>query len=230
MAKSEKGGATEGVTIDAVLFDLDGVLVRSDEYHYRGWKRLADDEGWDFDKTLNHQLRGVSRMDSLQVILDHNNVEVSEERKKELADRKNGYYRASLADMDEGAYIPGAQQLLEELKDRKVYVAVCSSSRNAPFILEVLGISDIFDTVVSGHDIERAKPDPQIFQLAADRLQVPYERCVVFEDAESGIEAAINAGMYSVGVGDKEHLPNAEVVVEDLSGISVDRLIREGRP
>lgn len=217
-------------TIDAVLFDLDGVIVRSDEYHYRGWKRMADDEGWDFDKTLNHQLRGVSRMDSLQIILDHNGVEISEGRKRALADRKNGYYRDSLAGMNENDYIPGARKLMEELAGADVRMAICSSSRNAPFILDVLGIADRFDTVVSGHDIERAKPDPQIFLLAAERLGVPAERCVVFEDAESGIQAAHNAGMHAVGVGSPDHLPSAKIVVRDLAEVTADRLIAEGRP
>lgn len=216
--------------IDAVLFDLDGVLVRSDEYHYRGWKRLADEEGWNFDKTLNHQLRGVSRMDSLQIILDHNAVELSADEKRALADRKNRYYRESLADMSEEDYIPGAQELLPALRDAKVLMAVCSSSRNAPYILEVLDITDLFDAVVSGHDIERTKPDPQVFTLAADRLGVPYDRCVVFEDAESGIQAALNGGMHAVGVGDKDHLPSADVVVADLTGISVNRLLTSARP
>lgn len=217
-------------TIDAVLFDLDGVIVRSDEYHYRGWKRMADDEGWDFDKTLNHQLRGVSRMDSLQIILDHNGVEISEEEKKALADRKNGYYRDSLAGMNQNDYIPGAQKLMDELAAAEVRMAICSSSRNAPYILDVLGIADRFDTVVSGHDIDRAKPDPQIFLLAAERLGVPAKACVVFEDAESGIQAAHNAGMHAVGVGSPDHLPSAEVVVSDLTEVSVDRLIADARP
>ena len=216
--------------IDAVLFDLDGVIVRSDEYHYRGWKQLADEEGWDFDKTLNHQLRGVSRMDSLQIILDHNNVEISEEEKRALADRKNGYYRQSLSDMNEGDYIPGAVELMDELSNSSVKMAICSSSRNAPFILDVLGIADRFETVVSGHDIDRAKPDPQIFLLAAERIGVPAARCVVFEDAESGIQAARNAGMHSVGVGSADHLPSATVVVADLTEVSVDRLLDEARP
>ena len=216
--------------IDAVLFDLDGVIVRSDEYHYRGWKQLADEEGWDFDKTLNHQLRGVSRMDSLQIILDHNNVEISEEEKRALADRKNGYYRQSLSDMNEGDYIPGAVELMDELSNSSVKMAICSSSRNAPFILDVLGIADRFETVVSGHDIDRAKPDPQIFLLAAERIGVPAARCVVFEDAESGIQAARNAGMHSVGVGSADHLPSATVVVADLTEMSVDRLLDEARP
>lgn len=216
--------------IDAVLFDLDGVIVRSDEYHYRGWKQLADEEGWDFDKTLNHQLRGVSRMDSLQIILDHNNVEISEEEKRALADRKNGYYRESLSDMNEGDYIPGAVELMNELSKSSVKMAICSSSRNAPFILDVLGIADRFETVVSGHDIDRAKPDPQIFLLAAERMSVPAARCVVFEDAESGIQAAINAGMHSVGVGSSDHLPSATVVVADLTEVSVERLLEEARP
>jgi beta-phosphoglucomutase len=216
--------------IDAVLFDLDGVIVRSDEYHYRGWKHLADDEGWDFDKTLNHQLRGVSRMASLQIILDHNGVEASDEEKQEYADRKNGYYRASLADMNESDYIAGAQALMDGLDKAGVPMAICSSSRNAPFILDVLGIADRFETVVSGHDIEKAKPDPQIFLLAAERIEIAPARCVVFEDAESGIQAADNAGMYAVGVGSADHLPSASVVVSDLTEVSVENLLAKGTP
>jgi beta-phosphoglucomutase len=215
--------------IDAALFDLDGVIAFTDKYHYLGWKRLADDEGWDFNETLNHQLRGVSRMQSLQVILDHNGVELSEEEKTRLADRKNGYYRELLGHINKDDLYPGALDFVSALRERNVKTALASGSRNAMVVVESLGLGDYFDAFVTGHDLERSKPDPQIFQLSAERLGVPPERCVVFEDAESGIEAGLAAGMYCVGVGEADRLPNAEQTFTDYEDIDVDALIETAK-
>ncbi|MFP4011878.1 MAG: beta-phosphoglucomutase [Spirochaetaceae bacterium] len=215
--------------IDAALFDLDGVIAFTDRYHYQGWKRLSDEQGWAFDETLNHQLRGVSRMPALQVILDHNGVEVSEEEKKELADRKNGYYRELLKDISVEDLYPGALDFVKELRDRGIKTALASGSKNAPVVVERLGLEEYFDAFVTGHDLTRSKPDPQIFELCAERLEVARERCVVFEDAESGIEAGLAAGMYCVGVGEAARLPSAEQAFTDYAEIDVDALVETGR-
>jgi beta-phosphoglucomutase len=214
--------------IDAALFDLDGVIAFTDRYHYLGWKQLANEEGWDFDETLNHQLRGVSRMKSLQIILDHNGLEFSEDKKKELADRKNGYYRKSLEGINQDDLYPGALEFVADLRERGVTTALASSSRNAMIVVDALGLRKYFDAFVTGHDLDRTKPDPQIFELSAERVGVPAERCVVFEDAESGIAAGLAAGMYCVGVGPAERLPNASQTMTDYAEIDVDALLETG--
>lgn len=215
--------------IDAALFDLDGVIAFTDRYHYLGWKKLADENGWDFDETLNHQLRGVSRMQSLQVILDHNGVERSDEEKDRLADRKNGYYQKLLEDINQDDLYPGALEFVSALRARGVKTALASGSKNAMIVVESLDLSDFFDAFVTGHDLTRSKPDPQIFEMSAERLGIPAERCVVFEDAESGIEAGLAAGMYCVGVGEADRLPNAEQTFTKYEDIDIDALVETGR-
>lgn len=186
--------------IRAVLFDLDGVIVFTDRYHYLSWKRLADERGWAFDETLNHQLRGIPRSASLQVILDHNNVTLADEEKRRLADRKNAYYLELLTTMNEDDLYPGVVPFLERVRGEGILLGLCSASRNAVTVLERLDLQRHFDVVISGHDVARAKPDPEIFLLAAERLGVPPFHCIVFEDAVSGVEAALAAGMKVIGV------------------------------
>ncbi len=215
--------------IAAVLFDLDGVVVSSDEYHYRAWKRLADEEGWQFDEVVNRKLRGISRLGSLQAILDHNGIDdLTDEEKVAFASRKNGYYVASLQRIDERALLDGAVDLLAALQQRGVRMALCSASRNAMLILDNLNLTRFFDAVVTGADVSRSKPDPEIFLLAAQRLGVLPGQCIVFEDAAAGIDAAQAAGMRHVGVGPIDRLPNAYQIVEDYAAIDIDHLIATG--
>jgi len=215
--------------IQAALFDLDGVVVFTDRYHYLAWKRLADEQGWDFNEQVNNDCRGVPRMASLQVILDHNGVALPDDRKRELAARKNGYYQDLLKSIDESDLYPGAVEFLHRLRDCEVKLALCSSSKNAPTVLDALELTPLFDTVVTGHDFERPKPDPQIFTLAAGRLGVPAERCIVFEDAEAGVAAALAGGMHCVGVGAPDVLPNAPQTMRDYDEIDLDAMIATGR-
>ncbi len=216
--------------LTSFIFDLDGVIVFTDRYHYLGWKQLADEEGWRFDETLNHQLRGVSRMRSLEIILEHNGLRFSEEEKKAFTDRKNGYYQSLLDSIGPDDLYPGAIDFVKQVRARDVRTALGSSSRNAQRVLEALQIDALFEAVVTGHDLTRTKPDPQIFQLCAERLGgVAPAECVVFEDAESGIAAALAAGMHAVGVGDAEQLPNADQVITDYAEIDLDTLIATGR-
>ncbi|TVQ35177.1 MAG: beta-phosphoglucomutase [Spirochaetaceae bacterium] len=216
--------------IRSFIFDLDGVIVFTDRYHYLGWKELADEEGWRFDQTLNHQLRGVSRMQSLQIILDHNGLEFTSQQKDEFAARKNRYYQALLDGISTDDLYPGAVEFVGRVRSRGLRTALGSSSRNADRVLKALEIDVLFDAVVTGHDLTRTKPDPQIFQLCAQRLgDAPPDECVVFEDAESGIEAALAAGMHAVGVGDAAQLPNAEQVISEYTEIDLDTLIESGR-
>lgn len=185
----------------AVIFDLDGVIVSTDDCHYEAWKRLADEEGIYFDKKINRRLRGVSRMDSLEIILERASGTYSAEEKAALADRKNRYYRELIQKLTPADLLPGVKSILEDLKTNGIKIAVGSSSKNAPLILERIGFKDYFDAVVDGNDLTKSKPDPQVFLLAAERLGVAPEYCVVVEDADAGVEAALAAGMQVVGVG-----------------------------
>jgi len=214
----------------AVIFDLDGVVVYTDEYHYKAWKKLADDEGWAFDETLNDQLRGVSRMASLQVILDHNGIDLPEETRVALATRKNEDYRRFLTEIDESALVDGAIPFIRALRDRGVKIGLGSSSRNAMMVLERLDIAGLFDAIVTGTDISRSKPDPEIFLKGTERLGVDPAETVVFEDASSGVDAAQAGGMVAVGFGPSEGLEHADLRVHSYDEIDIDTFVTTGRP
>lgn len=201
----------------AAIFDLDGVVVYTDKYHYQAWKRLADEQGWSFDETLNDQLRGVSRMASLQVILDHNGIDLSEDEKERLATEKNEYYQQLLESIDDSAVVSGSLEFIRALRKQGLLIGLGSSSRNAQMVLDKLGITDLFDAIVTGHDISRSKPDPQIFLMGAEKLGVLPAECSVFEDASSGVEAALAGGMVAVGFGPSEGLENAHIRITSYS-------------
>lgn len=209
----------------AVIFDLDGVVVYTDAYHYRAWKQLSDEMGWAFDETLNDQLRGVSRLASLQIILDHNSIEISEEDKERYAAIKNGYYKDLLTMIDESALVPGAVEFVRALRDRGLKTGLGSSSRNASTVLEKLEITSLFDAVITGNDITRSKPDPQIFLLVAEKLGLAPADCVVFEDAASGVEAANNGGFFSVGFGSTPGLDAADLLVPGYGAVDPERFV-----
>lgn len=216
--------------IRAVLFDLDGVIVFTDRYHYLGWKRLADEQGWQFDEQLNHRLRGIPRLAALRIILEHNKVVLDEAEQERLADRKNEYYKQLIDSINESDLYPGVVPFLEKLRAQGVRIGLCSSSKNAQTVLDKLNLGRFFDTVVTGHDFRKAKPDPEIFLLAAERLGIPAFHCIVFEDAYSGIEAALAARMKAIGVGPKEVVPNAPETITNYATIDVDALLDAGRP
>jgi beta-phosphoglucomutase len=216
--------------IQAALFDLDGVICFTDKYHYLSWKLLADERGWDFDEELNHRLRGIPRMASLQVILDHNGVELSAEEKETCCAAKNAYYHELIQEMGQEDLYPGVARFLRALRREGVRLGLCSSSGNAALVLDRLGLTPLFGAVVTVHDVERAKPAPDLFLRAAARLGVAPERCVVFEDAEAGVEAARAAGMAVVGVGPPEAMPGAPVCIQDYAEVDVEGLLETGRP
>lgn len=191
----------------AVIFDLDGVLTDTAEYHYLGWQRLADEIGIPFDREANEQLRGISRRESLGLLLGDRPV--GDEDREEMMERKNAYYLTYLQDMTPDDALPGAIDLVEDARRRGLKVAIGSSSKNAPEVLERLGISDLFDAVVDGHSVEHAKPHPDLFLAAAAMLDVPPQECIVIEDAESGVDAALAGGMTAVGVGPAERVGHA---------------------
>ncbi len=212
--------------IQGVIFDLDGVLVSTDEYHYRSWVRLCKEEGFTFfNREFNHKFRGVGRMECVHILLTAAGEHYTPERQKEVAKRKNRYFAESLKTVTPECLLPGALDLLHSLRKRGIRIAVASNSRNAKTIIERTGISGLLDAIVDGYDITNSKPDPEVFLVAAKRLGLPAADCLVVEDAVAGIVAANSAGMRSLGVGTPDMLPNATTIVRDLSEITTDRLL-----
>lgn len=204
--------------IKAVIFDLDGVIVSTDDCHYEAWKKMADEEGIYFDKIINNRLRGVSRMESLEIVLEKAEKEYSEEEKLQLAKRKNGYYKEFITKLTPSDILPGARKTLDELKANGIKVAIGSSSKNTPVILKQIGLSDYFDAVSDGNNITNSKPDPEVFLKAADMLGIPYAECMIVEDADAGIEAGKSAGMKTVSV---HGAKGADIEIADLSDKSL---------
>ncbi|NLY18936.1 MAG: beta-phosphoglucomutase [Clostridiaceae bacterium] len=213
--------------IEAVIFDLDGVIVSTDEYHYQAWQKLADDENIYFDRVINERLRGVGRMGCLEIILERATRDYTTEEKKELADRKNKYYRESLDKLSPADILPGVMEWLQTLKTKKIPAAIGSSSKNTGIILDRIELTDCFNVIISGNDVKKSKPDPEIFLLAAERLKVDPCRCLVVEDAVSGVEAGIAAGMKVLAVGYAREDKRAHMSAADLSKISFDELIQK---
>ena len=200
--------------IKAVIFDLDGVIVSTDDCHYEAWKKMADEEGIYFDKTINNRLRGVSRMESLEIVLERAEKEYSKEEKTALAERKNGFYKEFITKLTPNDILPGAINTLDELKANGIKVAIGSSSKNTPVILKQIGLDNYFDAVSDGNNITNSKPDPEVFLKAADMLGIPYNECMIVEDADAGIEAGKSAGMKTVSV---HGAKGADIEFEDLS-------------
>ena len=191
------------MAIHGIIFDLDGVLVFTDQYHYQAWKQLADRLEIPFDETVNNRLRGVSRMESLDIVLErYHGQPLSKKDKERLAEEKNEVYRALLGQMTPASVDPCVRETLEQLRGRGYRLAVGSSSKNAKVILERVGLTDAFDAISDGTNITRSKPDPEVFLKAAEFLRLEPSQCAVVEDARSGIDAAIAAGMLPVGIGD----------------------------
>ena len=186
----------------AVLFDLDGVIVCTDECHYKGWKKLADEEGIYFDREINRRQRGVSRMESLDILLEKSEKTYTDEQKKEMAERKNNYYREYIKTLTPEDILPGVMPFCEKLKADGVKIAIGSSSKNTPAILKGIGLDTYFDAVADGNQITKSKPDPEVFLLAAKLVDTDPADCMVVEDAEAGVEAALAGGMDVLGLGD----------------------------
>jgi beta-phosphoglucomutase len=212
-------------TIRAVIFDLDGVIVSTDEYHYQAWKRLADSLEIPFGREANDRLRGVSRMESLEIVLEKSAKKYSLDEKQEIADRKNTYYLELLKGLSPSDILPGVVDVIKVLKDRQVKIAIGSSSKNARAILRAVGLEDEFDVVVDGNHITRSKPDPEVFTIAAKRLGISPDECLVVEDAEAGVRAGLAAGMSVLAVGAATGHPQATRSAENLSYLSGDELL-----
>lgn len=186
--------------IKAVIFDLDGVIVSTDDCHYRAWKKMADEEGIYFDRKINNRLRGVSRMASLDIVLERADKKYSDEEKAALAERKNNYYRELICELMPNDILPGAADTLLKLKNSGIKIAIGSSSKNTPVILKQIGLDNFFDAVSDGNNITHSKPDPEVFFKAAEMLGISPEDCMIVEDADAGIEAGKRASMKTFSV------------------------------
>ncbi|PCH73565.1 MAG: beta-phosphoglucomutase [Flavobacteriaceae bacterium] len=204
----------------AFIFDLDGVIVDTAKYHFLAWKNLANELGFDFTETQNELLKGVSRVKSLEIILNIGGVTLSEEKTQAFLVKKNTEYLAFINKMTADEILPGVLKVLAFLKNNNIPFALGSASKNARFILEQVGIIDLFDAIVDGNDVSKAKPDPEVFLLGAEKLNVAPANCVVFEDAIAGVEAANNAGMVSIGIGSEDVLTEASSVFESMDQMS----------
>lgn len=210
------GGISMG-RMRACLFDLDGVVVDTAKYHYLAWKRLANSLGFDFTKEDNERLKGVSRVQSLEILLSIGKVKLSEAEKLKMAEEKNNWYVEYISKLDESEILPGVKSLLIELRKNGIKIALGSASKNSMLILNNLKLIPYFDVIVDGNKVSKAKPDPEVFLLGAKELNVHPSECVVFEDAQAGIEAAKAANMKAIGIGRKDVLSKADKVFADLS-------------
>lgn len=210
--------------IAACLFDLDGVIVDTAKYHFLAWKRLADQLGFIFTERDNERLKGVSRVRSLEILLEIGGLSLDEATRERLAAQKNAWYVDMISHMDESEVLPGARRFIEELRANGIKTALGSASKNAMTILRNIGMVDCFDAIIDGTCTSAAKPDPQVFLLGARALQVEPQQCVVFEDAEAGVEAALRAGMRCVGIGSADTLGKAHLVISGLHEMTVGDL------
>jgi beta-phosphoglucomutase len=203
-------------SMKAALFDLDGVIVDTAKFHYLAWRELANGLGFDITEEQNERLKGVSRMESLDRILAMGGATLSDDEKVRLATIKNVRYVEMIKQMEASEILRGAKEYLLQLRARGVKIALGSASKNAELILNNLGISELFDAVIDGNKVSKSKPDPEVFLLGAQSLGVAPSDCVVYEDAEAGVEAAKAGGMRAVGIGRPENLPLADMVVPGL--------------
>ncbi|ETT57547.1 MULTISPECIES: beta-phosphoglucomutase [Paenibacillus] len=204
------------------IFDLDGVIVDTAKYHYLAWASLADELGFKFTEEDNERLKGVSRLRSLDILLEVGGLEFEEAEKQAMAEKKNRLYVEYISRLEESELLPGVKEYLTGLRSRGIGIALGSASKNAEFILNKLNITDLFDAVVDGNKVSLAKPDPEVFLIAAQEIGLQPDGCVVFEDAEAGVQAGKAAGMKVVGIGKPEVLKEADLVVKGLYELLTD--------
>jgi len=219
MQKPNINGSTK-MNRKGFIFDLDGVIVDTAKYHYLAWKKLSESIGIFFDEFQNEQLKGVSRINSLEKILGWGNKELSQDKFMELLARKNNDYLDYISNMTRSEILPDVVRIISFLKDTDQSIALGSSSRNARIILKKLKLIKDFDAVVDGNNVSESKPNPEVFLLAAEELNVTPQDCVVFEDSIAGVKAANEAGMMSIGIGDEKVLKEADYVFIDFTKIS----------
>jgi len=212
--------------LEAVIFDLDGVITDSAEFHYRAWKNLADRLGIYFDRKINERLKGVPRMDSLNIILEKESDphRFSDEQKEELAKEKNDEYVKLIQTITPEDILPGISDLLNDLKKRGIKTAIASASKNAPIIVERLEVGHLFDYVADAGAIKNQKPAPDVFLVSAENLSAPPSQCVGVEDAGAGIIAIKAAGMIAIGIGEEENLKGADLILPKTADLTCERI------
>ncbi len=214
--------------IKACIFDMDGVLVSTEIYHFKAWKRLAETLGFSIDEKFNENLKGVSRTVCLDLILQHGGLEKTQAEKDVLATQKNIWFLEYVKNEITPANVyPGVIDFLTDLKAHGYRTAIGSASKNAPLLIEKLGIKQYFDAIVDGNMITKAKPNPEVFLKGAELIGVAPQHCVVFEDAKSGVEAAKNGGMYCIGVGSPQNLSQADFCISNFTQMNIARLMQE---
>ena len=206
------------------IFDLDGVIVDTAKYHYLAWKNLANSLGFNFTEAQNEQLKGVSRVASLEILLQLGNVTLSEEKKQTLLIEKNKEYLEYVHQMTSDEILSGVNRMLTFLETNNIKFALGSASKNAPLILEKVGLIHRFSAIVDGNDVSKAKPNPEVFLIGAEKINMKPENCVVIEDAIAGVQAANSANMISIGIGDAKVLSEANYVFETMEAITSDFL------
>lgn len=216
--------------IKALIFDLDGVIVDTAKYHYLAWKELADELGFFFSREDNERLKGVSRMRSLEILLEVGGVELDEDVKQQLAAQKNERYVGMIKKMPADEILPGALSFLVAAKEKGFRIALGSASKNAMTILNQIKIGDLFDAIIDGNKVSQAKPDPEVFLKGAEELNIKPENCVVFEDAAAGIEAAHNGKMFCIGIGTKENLADADILIPGFENFTINDFERMMKP
>ncbi|MDF2700946.1 MAG: beta-phosphoglucomutase, partial [Haloplasmataceae bacterium] len=199
-----------------VIFDLDGVIVSTDYLHYKAWKQISDQENIYFDEEINHRLRGVSRMQSLEIILERANKIYTESEKNQLAESKNAFYVELLRSLSPDHILSNVKELLAYLKTKEIKTAIGSSSKNSKIILKQVGLLNAFDAIADGNDITRSKPNPDVFLIAAKKIGLDPKVCAVIEDAEAGIIAAKRANMFAIAIGAAINSKEADVRINDL--------------
>lgn len=210
--------------LKACIFDLDGVIVDTAIYHYKAWRRLANSLGFDFTAEQNEELKGISRVESLKIILNWGAASKKEAEMEELATQKNNWYVAMIKEMTPAQILPGAKEFLEDVKANGYLTALGSASKNSSLILTQIGLTSYFDVLIDGNKVTKSKPDPEVFLAAARELNVKPEVCVVFEDAIAGVKAAKAGNMKVVGIGKKEILSTADLVVSGLDKMTIEKL------
>lgn len=214
----------ESMEIKACLFDLDGVIVDTAKYHFIAWREIARELGFEFTEVHNERLKGVSRMRSLEILLEVGGITLDQQTKERLAEKKNNDYLRYILQMTPDEILPRAKEFLMELRHSNIKIALGSASKNAMTILDRLQITHLFDAIIDGNKVTKAKPDPEIFLKGAEELGVLPGNCVVFEDAEAGIEAAIAAKMKCVGIGSPKNLRKANIVIPGFEKITFNQL------
>ncbi len=203
---------------------MDGVVVDTAKYHYIAWQKIAEDLGFHFSEKDNERLKGVSRMDSLDILLGLGKITLEQDQKELMADKKNNLYVSYIRTMTPDEILPGVIPFLDDLRLNGILIGLGSASKNAMTILELIDLSHKFDVVIDGNKVSKAKPDPEVFLMGASELEVNPLNCLVFEDAQAGIDAARNAGMHIIGIGQDENLKNAEFVIPGFENMSFNRL------